>query len=199
MRRDRGQHVIARQEGPGLGIVEADVIGGMARRVQDKPFASGEFDHVAMLDVMRDGGKKFAATDGGKIEPPQALSQFGSLRRPFPGRRRRDALERTEKIAQGVLSTAAVALQHFHVDRKVVDRRFAVVIVGTVDVLVRPRMGMADVVAILSRRPAEVERAMRDDLGARFLVNSHSATEMIGVGVGDEDGVNVTRLEAGLL
>ena len=41
MRGDRGQYMIARQERTGLGIVQADMIDGMPRRVKYEPFPPG--------------------------------------------------------------------------------------------------------------------------------------------------------------
>ena len=44
-----------------------------------------------------------------------------------------------------------------------------------------------------------MECPMRHDLGARLLVDTHSPSEMIGMGMGNEYRVDMAGLEAGLL
>jgi hypothetical protein len=129
MWRDRGQDMIARQECTGLGIMQADVIRGMARSVKYEPFSASQFDDVAVFDMVRDRGEEFAATEGGKVEPSQSLSDLASLRRALPRGRFRDSLESPKEVSQGVLCAATVTFEQFHVNGQIVDRRFAVMIV----------------------------------------------------------------------
>ena len=71
--------MVARQERAGLGIMQTDVIGCMTGRMQDEPFPTGQLEDVAVLDVMRDGRKKFAAADRREIEPAQLVPKRTSL------------------------------------------------------------------------------------------------------------------------
>lgn len=79
MRRDGGQNMIAGQERTGFGIMQTDVIGGMAGCVEYEPFASSQFDHIAVFDMVCDGREEFTATNGGEIEPSQSLANFASF------------------------------------------------------------------------------------------------------------------------
>lgn len=80
---------------------------------------------------------------------------------------------------------------------QIVDRRFTVVIVGTVSM----RMGMIMISCVtdLIRGSPEMESPMRHDLGARLLVDTDRPTEMIGMGMGNENRVDVSGFEACLL
>lgn len=196
MRCDGGQDMIAGQERARFGIVQTDVIGGMAGCVEYEPFPAGQFDDVAVFDMVRNGREEFAATDGGEIEPSQSLSNFASFRSAFPRSRRRDAFEGAKEIAYRVLCTTPVAFEQFHVNGQIVDRRFAVMIVGTV--IMGMGIRMISRVTDLIRRPPEMESPMRHDLGTRLLVDTDRTTEMIGMGMGNENRVDVTGFEASL-
>ena len=60
------------------------------------------------------------------------------------------------------------------------------------------RMGMISRATDLIRGAPEMKSPMRHDLGARLLVDTDRPTEMIGMGMGNEDRVDVTGFEAGL-
>lgn len=196
MRSDRGQDMIASQERAGLGIMQADVIGGMARRVKYEPFSAGQFDDIAVFDVVCDRWKEFAAPEGGEVEPSQSLSNLASLRWALPGGRRGDPLEGAKEVSQRVLCAATVALEQLHVNGQIVDRRFAVMIVGTVHM--RVPMRVCTGVAFLFRGAPEMKGPMGHDFGAGLLVDTYGTPEMIGVRMGNEDGVDVAGLEASL-
>lgn len=188
--RDRRQHVIPCQKCAGLWIVQADMVRRVTGRMEHEPFTAGEFDHIPMFDMMRDRGQELPSAEGREAEPSQSVADFGAFGTRLPGRRRRDALERTEEISHGILRMPSIALEQFHVDRQIVDGGLAVMIVGAVNVLAR--------MALLVRGAAEMEGAVGHDLRAALLVDLYGTPEMIGMGVGDEDGVDVSWLEAGL-
>lgn len=81
-------------------------------------------------------------------------------------------------------------------DGQIVDRRFTVMIVGTVTM--RVGMRMISRATDLIRRSTEMECPMGHDLGTRLLVDTDGTTEMIGMGMGNENRVDVTGFEAGL-
>ena len=197
MRRDRGQHVVAREKRAGVGIVETDMIRRMARRVLHEPLAAGELQHVAMLDVVRDLRKETTPPDRREGEPAQPLANRGAIAGALPRGGCRDPLDRAQDVAHRILGPAPVALEQLHVDREVVDRGFAVVIVAAMHVGMRRSVGAG--VPLLRRRPAEMEGPMGDDLGAGLLRDLHGAPEMIGMRMRDEDRVDMTRLEIRLL
>ena len=190
MRGDRGQDVIAGKKCAGLRVMQTNMIGGMAGRMQHEPFPSRELDDVAMLDVMCHVRQEFAATDGRKTQPAQALTKVCPLAWTLPGRGGGDALEDAKEIPNGVLCPPPITFEHLHMNRQVVDRGFAVVIIGTMDVSVS--------MLSMCGRPAEMKGTMGDDLGATFLVDLYGAAKMIWMGMRNEDGVNMSWLESRL-
>ncbi len=60
-------------------------------------------------------------------------------------------------------------------------------------------VGVAVVAARLARIPEQMEVVVRDQLGVGFLGEAAGAAEVVGVRVGDDDGVYVGHLEPGSL
>ena len=116
-----------------------------------------------MFDVVRDRRQKFTATQGGEVEPSQSLSDLASFRRALPRGRRRDAFEGAKKVPQRALRTSTVALEQLHVNGEIVDRRFAVMIVGTVHMCVPMRMLTG--VTFAFRGTPEMKGPMGHDFG----------------------------------
>jgi hypothetical protein len=75
---------------------------------------------------------------------------------------------------------------------------YVMVIISIMRVSVRMRLG-ARMPLVATGGSAEVKGAMGNDACAGLFVNLHGPAEMIRVRVGNEDGVDMTRLKTGKL
>ena len=73
VRRDRGQHVITRQEHAFRGIEEAEVVGCVAGRVHRHPLAAGQRDDLGVFDTTRGPRRREEVVLAHLLEPRPAV------------------------------------------------------------------------------------------------------------------------------
>ncbi len=92
VRRDRGQHVVARQQHALGRVEEAEVVGGVAGRVHRHPLATGERDDLGVLDAPRGPWRREEVVVAHLLEPRPPIGVghvlLASPRSGAPGVRR---------------------------------------------------------------------------------------------------------------
>ena len=181
VRRDRRQHVIAAEEDPQLGVVQADVVLGVTRGVQHEPVAPGEPQHVAVLDRVRDLGDEVAAAERPHHAPAHPLLE----------RRARALAAPRRRAAPGSEAAAARGRLLGRLGRGLGDR--ALRVAGLLaQVLGRDLGGRG------AGEP-EAEVAVADHARAGLAHEARRAAEVVGVRVRDDHGVHVLQADPGLL
>ena len=127
--------MITRQKGTAVGVVQADVVRGVARCMQHEPFATCQREYIAVLDMLGDLRQETTSSEGRVAEPSQAFPDRGAVPGPLPRGWRRDPLQRGEDIADRVSGSAAISFELLHMRREIVNRSFAVVIVGAMSMV----------------------------------------------------------------
>ena len=174
VRRDRGQHVVAREHHTVLRVEQAEVIGRVTRCVHRDPIAAGEAHDIGVLDAARRAGERLA--DVGKR---------GTVALAFDGWWREEAAPLRAPGERGVIALAVPVPGPF--DRFVADEVGA--LLGLEAIVARP---VDRVVAVTASRrgPRLAELSMGDDLGAGLVTQSRRPTEVIGMGVGHDHRVD---------
>jgi hypothetical protein len=152
----------------------------------DEPLATGEREHVAVLDGSRDHRNERA---------PEVVRSAEAHAREERRARARAAPRRAAAVARAREDRLCV------VDRGL--QRLGQVVVGIAGITVRVPVMRCEIVdrhlgLRRGRERSEREAAMRDDLCTGFAREARCAAEVVRVRVGDDHRVYVARGESGL-